>query len=75
MSWIHIVWFTKDLKHLDFDFRTTSLHPLCGFSAEEMQQNGVNMNDLQIRLLQKIEELTLYIIDLEERISELENNK
>lgn len=33
-------------------------------SAKEMQDEGVNMGDLQIQLLQKIEELTLYIIDL-----------
>jgi len=41
-------------------------------SAEEMQQDGVNMNQLQIQLLKKIEELTLYIIKQEERIKELE---
>lgn len=42
-------------------------------SAEEMQTNGVNINELQIQLLQKIEELTLYIIQQEQRIQELEN--
>ena len=39
----------------------------------DMQQNGVNISDFQIRLLQKIEELTLYIIKQEERIKELES--
>lgn len=42
-------------------------------SATDMQQNGVNMSEFQIQLLQKIEELTLYIIRQEERIKELEN--
>lgn len=42
-------------------------------SAEEMQENGVNMNELQIQLLQKVEELTLYIIHQEKRIKELES--
>ena len=43
-------------------------------SAADMQKNGVNMSEFQIQLLQKIEELTLYIIQQEQRIKELENN-
>jgi len=39
--------------------------------ASEMIQNGVNMGEFQIQLLQKIEELTLYIIDLKKEIEEL----
>ena len=42
-------------------------------SAEEMQQNGVNMNELQMQLLQKVEELTLYVIQQDKRIQELES--
>ena len=42
-------------------------------SAEEMQKHGVNVNELQIQLLQKVEELTLYIIQQEQRIQELES--
>lgn len=42
-------------------------------SAAEMQEKGVNMSELQIQLLQKVEELTLYIIQQEQRIKELEN--
>ncbi len=42
-------------------------------SANEMQQNGISINELQIQLLQKIEELTLYIIQQEERIKDLES--
>lgn len=42
-------------------------------SEKEMQENGLNLNDMQIKLLQKIEELTLYTIQLEKRVKELEN--
>ena len=41
-------------------------------SATDMQQNGVNMSEFQIQLLQKIEELTLYIIKQEDKISQQE---
>jgi len=41
-------------------------------SAAEMQEQGVNMNELQMQLLQKVEELTLYIIQQDQRIKELE---
>ena len=37
-----------------------------------MQENGVSVSELQTQLLQKIEELTLYIIHQEERIKALE---
>lgn len=41
-------------------------------SAQEMRENGVGINELQTQLLQKIEELTLYILQQEERIKALE---
>ena len=44
-------------------------------SAEQMEKNGVSVNELQIQLLQKIEELTLYILQQEERIKALETEK
>ena len=40
-------------------------------SAAEMEENGVNVNELQIKLLQKIEELTLYLIDQNNTIEAL----
>ena len=40
-------------------------------SAQEMQENGVGVNELQTQLLQKIEELTLYILQQEEIINDL----
>ena len=41
-------------------------------SAQEMQENGIGVNEFQTQLLQKIEELTLYIIQQEEIIKVLE---
>lgn len=42
-------------------------------SAEDMLANGVDMGEFQIKLLQKIEELTLYVIELEKKTRKLEN--
>jgi len=51
-------------------------------SENEMKENGLNVNDMQIKLLQKLEELTLYVIEqnktiesLKEDIKELQNYK
>ena len=44
-------------------------------SAKVMEKEGVNVGKFQIQLLQKIEELTLYIIEQNKRIEELEKNK
>jgi hypothetical protein len=41
-------------------------------SAEEVQQKGVSVGDMQAKLLAKIEELTLYMIQAEERNNRLE---
>ena len=40
-------------------------------SAKEMEENGMDMGEFQIKLLQKIEELTLYIIQQQKEIEEL----
>jgi hypothetical protein len=40
-------------------------------SAAEMEKDGLKLGEDQIRLLQKIEELTLYIIDQNKRLEEL----
>jgi hypothetical protein len=42
-------------------------------SAKEMKKEGVNVGEFQIKLLQKIEELTLYTIEQNKRIKELES--
>lgn len=39
-------------------------------TAATMEQSGVNMGELQIQLLQKIEELTLYIIDQQKQLDQ-----
>lgn len=48
-------------------------------SAKEMINNGIDLGEMQIKLLQKIEELTLYVIELkkenEEMKGEIENLK
>ncbi len=41
-------------------------------SAKQVEQNGVELGELNKVLLEKIEELTLYILQLEERIKQLE---
>ena len=42
--------------------------------ADSMIQNGIGVSEMQIQLLQKIEELTLYVIEQEKRINELVDN-
>lgn len=44
-------------------------------SAEEVKANGVEVGEMNAILLQKIEELTLYIIELEKKIEELNDEK
>jgi len=41
-------------------------------SGKEVKENGINLGAMNVLLLQKIEELTLYIIELEKRINKLE---
>lgn len=41
-------------------------------SASEVDENGIMVGDMQHRMMEKIEELTLYIIAQEKRIRELE---
>lgn len=43
-------------------------------SASEVKENGIDLADMNAKLLQKVEELTLYVIELNKRIEELENN-
>ena len=40
-------------------------------SAKEMQENGMSVGDMQTLLLQKIEELTLYMIEIKKENEEL----
>lgn len=40
-------------------------------SAAEVEKNGIEVGDMQKKMMEKIEELTLYIIDLQKQIDEL----
>ena len=42
-------------------------------SASEVETDGVDQGEMNKMLLQKVEELTLYIIDLRKQIEELKN--
>lgn len=42
-------------------------------SEDEVKKNGMNVADMQVMLLKKIEELTLYAIEQQKRIEALEN--
>ena len=44
-------------------------------SAAEVEANGVNVGEMNATLLKKVEELTLYIINLQKQIDELKNAK
>ena len=44
-------------------------------SAAEVETNGVALGEMNALLLQKVEELTLYIIQMEKRLAELESKK
>jgi len=41
--------------------------------AAEMKEKGIDMGDMQIKLLQKVEELTLYVIQQQKEIEELKS--
>ena len=42
-------------------------------SESEVTENGINLGEMDAKLLQKIEELTLYMIDVNKRVKELES--
>jgi hypothetical protein len=42
-------------------------------SAQEIQTNGLNVGEVQTKMMQKIEELMLYVIALKKEIEELKN--
>lgn len=44
-------------------------------SAQEVEEEGVDVGEMNKLLLQKVEELTLYIIDLQKQIDELKSEK
>jgi hypothetical protein len=39
-----------------------------------MEENGLNLKEMNLILLKKVEELTLHLIEQEKRVKALENN-
>jgi hypothetical protein len=54
------------------DYISTNKHLPDIPSAKQMQEDGLDLGDMQIKLLQKVEELTLYIIEQDKKIKKLE---
>ena len=44
-------------------------------SANEVEENGIGLGEMNALLLQKIEEMTLHLIEMEKRIQELESDR
>lgn len=44
-------------------------------SAKEMETNGVQLSEMNMLLLKKLEELTLHVIELEKKLNSLSNDK
>jgi hypothetical protein len=44
-------------------------------SAKEVQENGLAVGEMQTKMMEKIEELTLYVIDLQKQIAQLKAEK
>jgi len=44
-------------------------------TANEIKQNGLSLAEINAKLVKKIEELTLYIIELNKKIEKYEKNK
>ncbi|MBC8046138.1 MAG: hypothetical protein H7Y00_05035 [Fimbriimonadaceae bacterium] len=76
--------FNEDYTLMDIDalekFITENNHLPNVPSAEEIQNNGLHVGEMQVTMMEKIEELTLYIIELKkmndvlaQKITELEN--
>jgi len=64
--------FKKDYKLMSLNnlekFVTTKQHLPEIASEKEMIENGLNMKEFQMKLLQKVEELTLYVIEQNKQI-------
>ena len=57
------------------NFIKTNKHLPSVAPAAEMEAEGINLSEMNATLLQKVEELTLYIIQLEKRICDVESKK
>ena len=57
----------RSLSELESFIKTNSHLPNVP-SAKEVEENGQDVGDIQLKLLEKIEELTLYMIELEKKV-------
>ncbi|MGD9200464.1 MAG: hypothetical protein PVI26_02785 [Chitinispirillia bacterium] len=68
--------FSKDYKLKPLDqvegYINKNQHLPGIYSADEVKENGISVGKMQVKLLEKIEELTLYMIALEKRNKILE---
>ncbi|HEX5111332.1 MAG TPA: hypothetical protein VFV79_00685 [Saprospiraceae bacterium] len=55
------------------DFIHTNHHLPNIPSAKQVEENGVMVGDMQRRMMEKIEELTLYVLQLEEKCAQLQS--
>ena len=44
-------------------------------AAAEVEKNGMELGDMQKKMMEKIEQLTLYVIDLQQQITDLKSGK
>jgi hypothetical protein len=44
-------------------------------SAQEVEEEGLHLGEMEVKLMEKIEELTLYFIELDQRLKKLESAK
>ena len=56
----------------ELELKIKELGHLPGIPSEaEVKQNGVSINEMQVKMLEKIEELTLYMIELQKENEKL----
>ena len=65
----------KKMKLMEVENYLLANHHLPGIpSSAEIKENGYSLGDMDAKLLQKIEELTLYIIELQKKVDVVEVN-
>jgi hypothetical protein len=63
----------KPLSEVNTFIKENKRLPEIPSATEVKEQEGVNLGEMQVKLLQKIEELTLYLIEQNEKIQTLES--
>ncbi len=71
--------FNEKYKLLSFDelrkYIATNKHLPNIPAAAEVEKNGIEVGDMQKKMMEKIEELTLYVLELERKVNLLEQKK